>query len=68
MMSNYKKLLDLNLFKQALDSAEQEIYLKAYDSTGCNEVRTARLLGVSRGTLRSRLKKWGINKQHRILL
>jgi DNA-binding NtrC family response regulator len=53
-------LIKAHQFKQALEVAEQEIYLKAYDSTGKNESATARLLGVSRTTLRSKLREWGI--------
>lgn len=52
-------LLNNKMFKQALERAEQDIYNAALLHTIHNESAAARLLGVSRGTLRSRLKKWG---------
>ncbi len=60
MINKYTYYMNNKLFKQALDVAEQEIYLKAYEATTNNQVVTAKLLGVSRGTLRERLKRWGI--------
>ena len=53
------RLLNTKQFKEALDTAEKEIYLAAYKYTGENQVRTAKLLEVARGTLISRLKEWG---------
>lgn len=53
-------LIKAHQFKQALSTAEQEIYLAAYESTGKNESATARILGVSRTTVRSRLVEWGV--------
>ena len=57
-MGKLRYLLNNKLFKEALDSAEKEIYSAAYEYTGHNQVKTAKLLGVARGTLISRLKKW----------
>ena len=47
-------------FKTALESAERDIYLKAYKYTSYNQSATAKLLGVSRTTLISKLKKWNL--------
>jgi DNA-binding protein Fis len=52
------KLLNNKQFKQALDEAEKEIYLAALKHAGNNQVQTAKLLGVARGTLIKRLKRW----------
>lgn len=59
-MKNIQKLLDNKQFKQALESAEREIYLAAYEATGRNQSVAAKLLGVSRGTFRTKLKSWGV--------
>ena len=54
----YIDLISKNAFKQALEHAEREIFLRAYHHAKYNQVVTAKLLGVSRGTLRTRLKQW----------
>ena len=59
-MKDITRLINNKLFKQALDSAEKEIFLAAYTYTGHNQVQTAKLLDVARGTLISRLKEWGV--------
>lgn len=45
-------------FKNALKESERDIYLKAYKYTSFNQSATAKLLGVSRTTLISKLKEW----------
>ena len=50
-------------FKTALEAAEQKIYMEAYEYTGRNQSVTAKLLGVSRGTFRTKLKEWGVLTQ-----
>jgi len=52
------KHLNNRQFKQALEVAEQQIYSAAYQYTKGNQVMSARLLGVSRGTFINRMKKW----------
>lgn len=47
-------------YKEALETAEKKIYLAAYNSTGGNQAATARLFGVSRGTVIKKLKEWGV--------
>ena len=56
---NYQYHLANKQFAEALRVAERTIYLDAYKYTSKNQVQTARLLGISRGTLRSRLKLYG---------
>ena len=43
-----------------LDQVERQLIEQALDITGGNQVRAAKLLGLSRGTLRYRLDKYGI--------
>ncbi len=57
-MRDIMKLLNTFQFKDALNGAEKEVYLAAYKYTGGNQSRTAKLLGVARGTLINRLKEW----------
>ncbi len=57
-MNAYRQLLNTRQFKSALAHAEQEVYIEAYKYTDFNQSATARLLGISRTTLISRLKEW----------
>ena len=57
-MKHIQYLVNNKMFKQALERAEQEIYRAALSYTGYNESATAKLLGVARGTLRTKLKRW----------
>ena len=43
-----------------LDEIEQRAIRRALESTGANQVRAARLLGISRDTLRYRMRKYGL--------
>lgn len=46
--------------RMTLEEMEREAIRKALEATGNNQVRAARLLGVSRDTLRYRLKKFNL--------
>lgn len=59
-MINIDTLLNTKRFKQALEAAEREITIKAYEYSGRNQSVTAKLLGVSRGTLIRRLKEYRV--------
>ncbi len=59
-MNNIQNLLNLKQFKKALAESDRAIYLTAYEYAGRNQVQTAKLLGVSRGTLRTKLKSWDV--------
>lgn len=61
-MRNINKLLNTLQFKAALENAEKEVYLAAYKYTGGNQSRTAKLLGVARGTLISKVRKFGLER------
>lgn len=54
----FQQLLNMKQFKQALQVAERTTYTRAYECAMFNQVGTAKLLGVSRGTLRSKLKSF----------
>lgn len=58
--SNFVRLLNTLQFKEALENAEKEVYLAAYKYAGGNQAATARLLGVARGTLISKVKQFGL--------
>lgn len=58
-MIKIQRLVNGKQYVAALQLAEREIFLQAYRDSEYNQNLTARLLGVSRGTLRSRLKQWG---------
>lgn len=42
-----------------LEEVERDLVRQALDATGGNQVRAARLLGISRDALRTRMKKFG---------
>ena len=57
---NYRRLLNKNLFRQALEFAEKEVYLAAFEHARENKTETARLLNVSRNTVIEKLKKYRV--------
>lgn len=61
-MRNVTQLLNGLNFKDALVSAEKEVYLAAYQFAGGNQSKAAKLLGVSRGTLISKAKEFGLTR------
>lgn len=56
------QLLNTLQFKEALENAEKEVYLAAYKYAGGNQSRTAKLLGVARGTLISKVRKFNLER------
>ena len=48
-----------------IESAEKEIISQAIDRTHGNQVHAARLLGISRLTLREKLRQFGLRPDHR---
>lgn len=61
-MKQINFLLNNKKYKEALGAAEKEIYLAAYEWAGRNQSQTAKLLNVSRGTLITKLKEWGVER------
>ena len=47
-----------------LDEMEKHAIAQALDRAGQNQVRAAKLLGISRDTLRYRMKKFGLLEEH----
>lgn len=56
MIGNSKKLIN---FAMALEKAERDIYVKAYNYHKQNQSATAKSLGVARGTFLTKMKAWG---------
>lgn len=52
-----------NLHQIVLDEIEAPLFEAALRFTGGNQVRTARVLGIARGTLRKKLKRFGLIKR-----
>ncbi len=60
-LSGIMHLLNTLQFKEALETAEKEIYLAALNHAKNNQVQASKLLGVARGTLINRLKTWELS-------
>lgn len=60
-MHNIKTLEQFNLYDMVIPEVERALILMVMKETGGNQVRTARLLGINRNTLRSKIRKLGIN-------
>jgi two-component system nitrogen regulation response regulator GlnG len=46
-----------------IDAAERELIVRALAETSGNQVQAAKLLGITRATLRKRVDKFGIQKR-----
>jgi two-component system nitrogen regulation response regulator GlnG len=49
--------------RRLLPAVERELVLQALRETGGNQVQAARLLGMTRSTLRKRIERYGIRRQ-----
>ena len=47
----------------SLDEHEKDLILKALEKSNYNKTKAAKILGISRATLRYRLVKYGISEQ-----
>lgn len=61
-MKNIKALEKFNLYDIVLSEVEKALIVMVMKETGGNQIRAARLLGINRNTLRSKIKKLGIKK------
>lgn len=52
--------------RKVLPAVERELVVQALKETGDNQVRAARLLGITRATLRKRIEKFGIRREIRV--
>ncbi|HCF95351.1 MAG TPA: DNA-binding response regulator, partial [Verrucomicrobia bacterium] len=50
-----------------IPAAERLLIARALERTGGNQVRAAKLLGITRSTLRKRIEKYNINLQVRAI-
>lgn len=50
-----------NLYAESLERMEREVIVRVLRYTGGNQVQTARILGISRGSLRYKIRSLGIN-------
>lgn len=48
------------VYKLILEAIEKPIIEKALDFTGGNQLKAAKLLGINRNTIRTKIKKLGI--------
>ena len=53
-----KKNLDLNLYELIIEEIEAPLFRTVMEMTRYNQSKAARVLGVSRGTLRTKLKHY----------
>jgi DNA-binding NtrC family response regulator len=60
-MRNIKTLEKFNLFDMVIPEVERSLILMVLKETGGNQIRAARLLGINRNTLRSKIRKLSIN-------
>jgi DNA-binding protein Fis len=54
------RLADQRAHANLIDLVEEALISRALEQCGHNQVRTARLLGISRNTLRHRIKKYNL--------
>lgn len=59
-MRNIKRLEKFNLHDMVFSEVEKALILMVLKETGGNQLKTAKLLGLNRNTLRSKIKKLGI--------
>ena len=52
------KNLDLNLYQLVIEEIEEPLFRTVMEMTRYNQSKAARVLGVSRGTLRTKLKRY----------
>ena len=48
---------------KVLPAVERELVIEALKDTGGNQVQAAKLLGITRATLRKRVEKFGIRQE-----
>lgn len=60
-MRNIKTLERFNLYDMVIPEVERALILMVMKETAGNQVRASRLLGINRNTLRTKIKKLGID-------
>lgn len=59
-MKNIKKFETFNLYDMVIPEVEKSLIMMVLKETKGNQIKAARLLGINRNTLRSKIKKLGI--------
>ena len=54
----HKELMSLNLYQLVVEEVEAPLFRTVMELTRYNQSKAARVLGVSRGTLRTKLKRY----------
>src|SRR5206468_10289479 len=49
-----------NLYAEAIERLEREVLVRVLQHTGGNQVQAARILGITRGSLRTKIRALGI--------
>jgi two-component system nitrogen regulation response regulator GlnG len=57
---------ELNLYEAVIDQAERMLITRVLRMTGGNQVEAAKMLGITRTTLRSKILKLGITISHSV--
>lgn len=55
-----------SIYEKVMDQTEKNLLLEVLQKTGGNQVQAAKILGISRMMLRSRIEKYGIKVEKRI--
>ncbi len=59
-MRNIKRFEKFNLYDMVIPEVEKSLILMVINETKGNQIKAAKLLGINRNTLRSKIKKLGI--------
>jgi DNA-binding NtrC family response regulator len=59
-MRNIKRFEEFNLYEMVIPEVEKSLIVMVMNETKGNQIKAARLLGINRNTLRSKIKKLGI--------
>lgn len=59
-MRNIKRFESFNLYQMVIPEVERALIMMVMDETQGNQIRAAKLLGINRNTLRSKIRKLGI--------
>jgi two-component system nitrogen regulation response regulator GlnG len=59
-MRNIKRFESFNLYQMVIPEVERALILMVMNETQGNQIKSAKLLGINRNTLRSKIRKLGI--------
>jgi DNA-binding NtrC family response regulator len=61
-LSQLKRVGDINLYDTVISEVEKALLRLAFEATGGNQLKTSRLLGINRNTVRAKMKKYRLNR------